>query len=187
MRVIVHPPSQSTTAVSCPWDWASSQGLYYICTAANPLPKIFSTLDKKKNLFIFTFQQLLIFEDYKHTPWAFLSNSVSSSVPWQAIPCSEPCCSPLNLPQIHLKYLRPAILIQLPLDRASYGGKTNSCFAASTPAFKSQHETWGFFNSTLLLNCVQLLIHPTESFLKEPALHHLFHKHYLAVNSSTLY
>lgn len=69
-----------------------------------------------------------------------LSNSVSFNVSWQTVPCSEPCCSTLDLLQTHLKCLRPDILIQLVLANAKQGGKTNPCFAVSTPVCKSRYE-----------------------------------------------
>lgn len=91
---------------------------------------------RRTNYFLFLFNVLSYLKMITISPLSLLfilSNSVSFSVSWQAIPCSEPCCSPPNLLQIHLKCLRPGILIQLVLANAEQGGKTNPGFAVCTP------------------------------------------------------
>ena len=78
---------------------------------------------RRTNFFLFLFN-ILSYLKIIVSPLSLLvvlSNSASFSVSWQAVTCSEPCCSPLNLLQIHLKCLRSDTLIQLFLGNAEQG------------------------------------------------------------------
>lgn len=117
---------------------------------------------RRTNYFLFLFNILSYLKIIIASPFSrlfILSNSVSFSVSWQAVPRIEPCCSPLNLLQILLKCLRPDVLSQLVLASAEQGGKASPCFAVCNPVCRSQYEIWVFLNSTSLLICVQLMIH----------------------------
>lgn len=109
---------------------------------------------RRTNNFLFLFNNLSYLEIIITSPIIHLfiqSNSVPFSVPWEAAPCCETCCSPLNLLQIHLECLKTAILIQLALVNAEQGGKTNPCFAGCTPVCKPQYEIRVFSSGTPLL------------------------------------